>query len=65
MRLDFGLANGVADQMSASDVGSQIKSIYGYSPKYAPLEQMSGKREKDAPLWQMIRFRLAARRYLA
>ena len=40
--LDFGLAKGVAGQMSTADVGSRGKSIYGYTPNYAPLEQMRG-----------------------
>ena len=41
--LDFGLAKGVAGQMSTAEVDSQIKSIYGYTPNYAPLEQMRGR----------------------
>jgi serine/threonine-protein kinase len=40
--LDFGLAKGVAGQMSTADVDSHRKSIYGYTPNYAPLEQMRG-----------------------
>src|SRR5947207_418829 len=40
--LDFGLAKGSAGQMSTADVDSQAKSIYGYTPHYAPLEQIRG-----------------------
>src|SRR2546422_5140751 len=40
--LDFGLAKGAAGQMSTADAGSQGKSIYGYTPSYAPLEQIRG-----------------------
>jgi formylglycine-generating enzyme required for sulfatase activity/predicted Ser/Thr protein kinase len=40
--LDFGLAKGVAGQMSTADVDSRGKSIYGYTPNYAPLEQIRG-----------------------
>jgi formylglycine-generating enzyme required for sulfatase activity len=40
--LDFGLAKGFAGQMSTGDVESQAKSIYGYTPNYAPLEQIRG-----------------------
>jgi formylglycine-generating enzyme required for sulfatase activity/predicted Ser/Thr protein kinase len=40
--LDFGLAKGTAGQMSTADVDSRGKSIYGYTPNYAPLEQMRG-----------------------
>ena len=42
MLLDFGLAKGFAGQMSTADGDSQIKSIYGYTPSYAPLEQIRG-----------------------
>lgn len=42
MLLDFGLAKGVAGQMSTVENDSQIKSIYGYTPSYAPLEQIRG-----------------------
>lgn len=38
--LDFGLAKGVAGQMSTADVDSRGRSIYGYTAHYAPLEQM-------------------------
>jgi formylglycine-generating enzyme required for sulfatase activity/predicted Ser/Thr protein kinase len=41
--LDFGLAKGVAGQMSTADVDSHGKSIYGYTPSYAPLEQIRGR----------------------
>jgi formylglycine-generating enzyme required for sulfatase activity len=41
--LDFGLAKGVAGQMSTADVESHGKSIYGYTPNYAPLEQIRGR----------------------
>ena len=41
--LDFGLAKGVAGQMSTADVDSHGKSIYGYTPNYAPLEQIRGR----------------------
>jgi eukaryotic-like serine/threonine-protein kinase len=40
--LDFGLAKGTAGQMSTADLDSRGKSIYGYTPNYAPLEQMRG-----------------------
>jgi formylglycine-generating enzyme required for sulfatase activity/predicted Ser/Thr protein kinase len=40
--LDFGLAKGVAGQMSTADVDSHGKSVYGYTPNYAPLEQIRG-----------------------
>lgn len=40
--LDFGLAKGAAGQMSTADADSQPKSIYGYTPNYAPLEQIRG-----------------------
>jgi len=40
--LDFGLAKGAAGQMSTADVDSHGKSIYGYTPNYAPLEQIRG-----------------------
>src|SRR6266516_1035608 len=40
--LDFGLAKGVAGQMSTADVDSHGKSVYGYTPHYAPLEQIRG-----------------------
>lgn len=40
--LDFGLAKGAAGQMSTADIESQPKSIYGYTPNYAPLEQIRG-----------------------
>ena len=38
--LDFGLAKGTLPQMSRVTAGS---SILGYTPHYAPLEQMQGK----------------------
>jgi formylglycine-generating enzyme required for sulfatase activity/predicted Ser/Thr protein kinase len=41
--LDFGLAKGVAGQMSTADVDSRGRSIYGYTPNYAPLEQIRGR----------------------
>jgi formylglycine-generating enzyme required for sulfatase activity len=41
--LDFGLAKGAAGQMSTADVDSHGKSIYGYTPNYAPLEQIRGR----------------------
>lgn len=37
--LDFGLAKG---RTSAAEVDS-LKSVYGYTPRYAPLEQIRGK----------------------
>ena len=40
--LDFGLAKGFAGQMSTASAESHGKSIYGYTPHYAPLEQMRG-----------------------
>lgn len=40
--LDFGLAKGFAGQMSTADDDSQVKSVYGYTPNYAPLEQIRG-----------------------
>jgi formylglycine-generating enzyme required for sulfatase activity/predicted Ser/Thr protein kinase len=40
--LDFGLAKGFAGQMSTAAAESQGKSIYGYTPHYAPIEQMRG-----------------------
>ncbi|MEP6706446.1 MAG: serine/threonine-protein kinase, partial [Pyrinomonadaceae bacterium] len=40
--LDFGLAKGFAGQMSTAEAESHGKSIYGYTPHYAPLEQMRG-----------------------
>ncbi len=40
--LDFGLAKGAAGQMSTAEVDSRGKSIYGYTPNYAPLEQIRG-----------------------
>lgn len=40
--LDFGLAKGFAGQMSTADAESRGKSIYGYTPHYAPLEQIRG-----------------------
>ncbi|HEV8589642.1 MAG TPA: protein kinase [Pyrinomonadaceae bacterium] len=40
--LDFGLAKGFAGQMSTADVDSHGKSIYGYTPNYAPIEQIRG-----------------------
>ena len=36
------LAKGAAGQMSTADADSQPKSIYGYTPNYAPLEQIRG-----------------------
>lgn len=42
MLLDFGLAKGAAGEMVGADFGSLRKSIYGYTPNYAPLEQMRG-----------------------
>src|SRR3954453_22051986 len=38
--LDFGLAKGSAGQMTAVTTSA---SIYGYTPNYAPLEQIQGK----------------------
>lgn len=38
--LDFGLAKGIAGQMSTAEVDSHGRSIYGYTPNYAPLEQI-------------------------
>jgi serine/threonine protein kinase len=40
--LDFGLAKGTTGQMSSAEVDSRGKSIYGYTPHYAPLEQIRG-----------------------
>ena len=37
--LDFGLAKGAAWQMSRATTG---KSVFGYTPSYAPLEQIRG-----------------------
>jgi serine/threonine protein kinase len=42
--LDFGLAKGIAGQMTAATLS---RSILGYSPHFAPLEQMQG--EKTSP----------------
>jgi len=36
--LDFGLANG----SSAASAGASRKSVFGYTPQYAPLEQIQG-----------------------
>src|SRR5258708_7351040 len=41
--LDFGLAKGVAGQMSTADVDSRGKSVHGYTLNYAPLEQIRGR----------------------
>jgi formylglycine-generating enzyme required for sulfatase activity len=38
--LDFGLAKGAAGQMSTAEIDSHGRSIYGYTPNYAPLEQI-------------------------
>ena len=38
--LDFGLAKGIAGQMSTAEVDSHGRSIYGFTPNYAPLEQI-------------------------
>jgi serine/threonine protein kinase len=38
--LDFGIAKGAAGQMST--VGGSVKSVYGYTRHYAPLEQITG-----------------------
>jgi serine/threonine protein kinase len=40
--LDFGLAKGMAGQMSTVDAGQSGLSVYGYTPQYAPLEQIRG-----------------------
>ena len=40
--LDFGLAKGIAGQMSTMDAGHSGQSVYGYTPQYAPLEQIMG-----------------------
>jgi len=40
--LDFGLAKGAAGQMSTAGADSHGKSVYGYTPNYAPLEQIRG-----------------------
>jgi serine/threonine-protein kinase len=40
--LDFGLAKGIAGQMSTIDAGHSGQSVYGYTPQYAPLEQIRG-----------------------
>jgi hypothetical protein len=40
--LDFGLAKGTAGQMSTVDADSSLKSMYGYTRNYAPLEQITG-----------------------
>lgn len=42
--LDFGLAKGYAGQSSPSDVS---RSVYGYTPNYAPLEQIQGTEGTD------------------
>ena len=39
MLLDFGLAKGNSADQS---VGEQAKSLFGYTPRYAPLEQVQG-----------------------
>jgi serine/threonine protein kinase len=41
--LDFGLAKGFAGQMSTVEAESHRKSVYGYTPNYAPLEQIRGR----------------------
>jgi serine/threonine protein kinase len=40
--LDFGLAKGAAGQMTVA--GTLNRSVFGYSPNYAPLEQIQGER---------------------
>ncbi len=40
--LDFGLAKGTAGDMTQIASGSE-KSIFGYTPQYAPLEQIQGE----------------------
>lgn len=42
--LDFGLAKGYAGQSSTTDVS---RSVYGYTPNYAPLEQIQGTEGTD------------------
>lgn len=49
--LDFGLAKGTAGQMSAVTLS---RTILGYSPDYASLEQMQG--EKSSPLSDIYSF---------
>lgn len=39
--LDFGLAKGTAGQMTEA---TQSRSVYGFSPHFAPLEQVQGER---------------------
>ena len=43
--LDFGLAKGYASQTTLSDVS---RSVFGYTPNYAPLEQIQGTEGTDA-----------------
>jgi formylglycine-generating enzyme required for sulfatase activity len=40
--LDFGLAKGIAGQMSTIDGEHSAQSVYGYTRQYAPLEQIRG-----------------------
>src|ERR1044072_9461275 len=40
--LDFGLAKGATGEMSLGQQGHSLSSVAGYTPAYAPLEQMRG-----------------------
>jgi formylglycine-generating enzyme required for sulfatase activity/serine/threonine protein kinase len=40
--LDFGLAKGATGAMSLSEHAHSLSSVAGYTPSYAPLEQMRG-----------------------
>jgi formylglycine-generating enzyme required for sulfatase activity len=40
MLLDFGLAKGVAGEMSGIEDGESLSSVHGFTPHYAPLEQI-------------------------
>ncbi len=42
--LDFGLAKGYTEQSSVKDAS---RSVYGYTPNYAPLEQIEGTEGTD------------------
>jgi serine/threonine protein kinase len=39
--LDFGLAKGNSGQMSTAEYGQSISSVHGFTPLYAPLEQIN------------------------
>ncbi len=40
--LDFGLAKGQSSEVSPAGAGPTTASIFGYTPNYAPLEQIQG-----------------------